>query len=321
MDVHGKVSGGGFGKRGVRIQVDGNLQASETGRPQISLGIGLQDDAARLHPGAEPFHPQRHRIGREPSGDEEGVDGNGFLFQHQPAHGKQAHEGVFRIGEDNEGAVRQRYFVKADGGNGLLESIFGLLFPAERKNVPVGRCRVIVMCENARPGQFHVPDVILSFQEGDIVQGEVQAPEGGKGVGEVFLRSRTLIPCLQQIEPSLRTCVQRVVTCVSAVRVSNRKVIGLQMQEGEALDYMGLDFPERYISFHQVGRNPVHHAGENFGPEGNLKADKKQQDQPGQPQHNIPYDFPRLHLSTKLANLPKLDNTVECSCTRSLPKD
>ena len=183
MDAGAHLLRGGLLQRGVGIYMNGHFEAAEVLRAQVRAGIGLQLDAAVLCVQTQAFQCQGNGVGRQASGNKEGIHGQlgaGLLqvlrfqlaVQGEPTHGEQAVQRVRRVGENNERTVRKADFPQFDDrqrlGRGILFCGTGVF--ADREDVPVGRRGVIVVGEDARTGKGEAVDVVGATEQGHVVE-------------------------------------------------------------------------------------------------------------------------------------------------------
>ena len=80
---------------------------------------------------------------------------------------------------------------------------------------------------------------------------------------------------------------------------------GGKIEEGETLYHVGLDVPERNVSFHVIRGIFIHQFCKDRRPQDNLQRHKDHHKQPHHRYQNIPYDLPRFHPYKSKENLQK----------------
>ena len=148
----------------VGIHVDGKANAAEGAGTETGPGIGIQGKVTVLGAAPQLLQAQGYCVGRETSGNHEGIDGQLYpgLVQrggfHLAVHGHAAHaehavQGIPGVGENDERPVCEADVLHHDGRQrfALLGSIFG----ADGKDVPVGSRGIIIVRKDARALKLH----------------------------------------------------------------------------------------------------------------------------------------------------------------------
>ena len=241
---------------------------------------------------------QGDRIFGQPSVDEQAVcdefnPGVGQVFRvhltvrPQMLHPQHGQQGVLPIGVDDVGTAGQMDLMQADGRRRVRRRVITV---SELKNLPVRRCAVIIMGEDAGMVQFGPPDIIAGLlQEIDQVEGCFQRPERRQRVH--FRRPASL----QEREPAFLHH-RGIIPGIPVVRINERKIVQREVQERKILDHRGPDLRKAQLStLHILLRKSVHEGREHLRPQHHLQGDQQEQQQADKDQHEVPDDFQRFH--------------------------
>ena len=270
------------------VQGDRQLEPAVIPGAQAHRRICVKGELPMPRRCPEACQVQGQGVGREPPPDAEGIQlqarldpfrfpGLHLPVQAQALHGKLAEQGVRQVGIYDERAVCQEHPVQPDGRQGLA---FAVGF-SQGKDIPGGRRGVVTVGEDTGMAELRLVDVIGAADQVRVVDAQDEFIQGNQRVG---LRA----PPPANPFPA----------GVTLMGIGYGKLVRLYVKIREAFDYMGLNLPEGDISLYEIRRNPVDDTGEDAGPKQDLQRHQQHQYQPRQPQHDIPYDFPRLHGSS-----------------------
>ena len=148
-------------------------------------------------------------------------------------------------------------------------------------------------------GQLRFADVVSGAAHYvHVVYGNAQAPETCQGV------HRFSAAGLEEGEPSAAVRINGVKLGITLMGVGEGKIRGLQVQERETFQDVGLYVAEGNVSFNVVCGKFPHKPREDRRPKDNLERNKKRHKQPCHRQNYVPYYFSRFH--------PYKDNILIC---------